>query len=605
MNKLLENLKSNKELLEKGKLFKYNYYLIESRAKINEDFKINDFSHFYQVEHINESERDFENENIKKAISNLKKIKTQENNTNFYVLRIKIVDLTQKEVKHPVTKLSQIVDPEIGIGISPSNICKDLINLFSLYFKAWFKIIPNFLFWEEPDFISLIKPEFKEISEFKVGNDLTLNYNNITDLREDQFYLIQKSLSRFNQSLKSVDDDIELGLVLLVSTIENISRKYGSIEEEFDETNEFYTKLKKIIDKLPKTIGSPIRDDLFEKIGNAYLSLSNLRIKAKYKNFCLSSISHFIYNEKFEEMISDLYNLRSKILHAGEILNFRSRNQIIMYNPRNKSGKIKKYKDEKGEHSIIIRIPSYSDLLKIFGDIIVNFIRYLYTAKDDEEDKALYKESDTKKRNIVEGSINKGGIKPGYIINLNVDLYRRIDFIDLIQIKNTLKIIEGNITETNIKENLNKVEELIQHPNFSTSYKIFRSVCYYKIIFLNELERYDKCLEMFEKHQIKEINEETFPVFNTKANCLAKKGKFEKAHVIIDKVLEIVDTDKNKENKACFLDSKGDFYKMEDNNTKAIEFYKKSLQLFNEPPFPFHEETKKKLKECKDREKTE
>jgi len=91
--------------------------------------------------------------------------------------------------------------------------------------------------------------------------------------------------------------------------------------------------------------------------------------------------------------------------------------------------------------------------------------------------------------------------------------------------------------------------------------------------------------------------------FRTKAYSLVKKGKFEEAHVIIDKVLEIVDED-NK-NKANFLDSKGDFYKMEGNKTKAIEFYKKSLQITDEPPFPFHEETKKKLKECKDRKQEE
>jgi len=130
--KLLENLKSNKELLEKGKIFKYNYYLIESRAKINEDFKINNFSHFYQIEHINESERDFENENIKKAISVLKKIKTQDNNTNFYILRITIVDLTQREVKHPVTQLSQIVDPEIGIGTLSSTFFLTSLEMYAI-----------------------------------------------------------------------------------------------------------------------------------------------------------------------------------------------------------------------------------------------------------------------------------------------------------------------------------------------------------------------------------------------------------------------------------------------------------------------------------------
>ena len=58
---------------------------------------------------------------------------------------------------------------------------------------------------------------------------------------------------------------------------------------------------------------------------------------------------------------------------------------------------------------------------------------------------------------------------------------------------------------------------------------------------------------MFEKHQINIINEENFPVFNTKAYCLAKEGKFEEAHVIIDKVLEIADEDNMK--KSNFIHS--------------------------------------------------
>lgn len=600
---MLENLRSNKELLEKGKRFNFHYFLIESPAKIDENFQINDFSYIYKIDQITDSENDFKDEDIKKAIIHLNQIKKRENNTNFYILRIKIVDLTQKDVEHPITKLSQVVDPEIGIGIAPSNIFKDLINLFSLYFGAWFKIVPNFIFWEETDSISLIKKEFIEISENKVGNDLLLNYNSITGLREDQFYLIQKSLSRFNQSLKSVDDDLELGLVLLVSTIENISRKYGGIDERFDETNEFYKKLKKTFEKLPQDIESFNQDDLFNEIGQAYLSLSHLRIKAKYKNFCINWISSFIYNEKFKEMIDNLYDFRSKILHAGESLGYYSRDQIIMYNPRNKAGKIKKFKDTKGNYLIIIRIPSYNDLLKIFADIIVNFIRYLYSVKDDEEDKARYKESDAKKRNMVMGSIRKEGFKPGYVVNLNTDFYRRIDFIDLTQIQNTLKAIERNINKTNIEERLRKVNEIIQHPNFSTEYAAFRQACYFKIIFLNDLKKFDECLEIFEQHQIKEINQETFPVFNTKAYCLANKGKFKEAHTIIDKVLEIVDGDD--ENKANFLDSKADFYKMEDKLTKAIEFYKNSLQINNEPPFLFHKETKKKLKECEDRKENE
>ena len=591
---MLENLKTNQELLKKGKKFHYNYYLIETNNKIINNFKVDEIANFYQIDQINDENS--KNNDVEQAIKDLNKFKKFENNTYFNILRIKVVDLTQKEVKHPVTKLSQIVDPEIGIGISPSNICKDLINLFSLYFGTWFKIVPNFLFREESDSFFLIKPEFKSIIENKESSDLTLNYISITELRNEQFYLIQKSLSRFNQSLKNVDEDLELSLVLLVSTIENISRKYGDIDEKFDEKIEFYHKLKKIFKELLQNIKYNIPEDLFDKIGEAYLSLSYMRTKAKYKKFCLKFISSYMQNEKFEEMIGNLYDLRSKILHAGETLGYASRNKIILYNPRNKSGKIKEYQDGKLKHSIIVRIPSYNDLLKIFANLLVNFIRYLYSVREDDLDKIHYKESDNKQRNIITGSINKDGFKPGSAVNLNTDLYRRIDYIDLIQIRNKLKIIEENSKSVSSEENLEKIEEILNHINFSLKYESFRLACHFKVFFLYALNKSDEALEVFEKYNIKTLDDETIPTFNLKAYCLASLKKFEEAHLLIDQILELVKNDD--EVKANYLDSKGDFYKLELNYEKAIEFYKKSLLLKKDPPWSFHKETEEKLSEC-------
>jgi tetratricopeptide (TPR) repeat protein len=591
---MLENLKTNKELLKKGKKFNFNYYLIETSKKISNNIKVDDFAYFYQIVHV--SNTNSENKDVEQAIKDLNNFKKMESNTYFYILRIKVVDLSQKEIKHPVTKLSQLVDPEIGIGLSPSNICKDLINLFSLYFGTWFKIVPNFLFWEESDSFLLIKPKFKEIVENKESSDLTLNYISITELRNEQFYLIQKSLSRFNQSIKSADDDLELSLVLLVSTIENISRKYGGIDEKFDEKIEFYHKLKKIFKNFPQNIKNTIPENLFEKIGETYLNLSHMRTKAKYKNFSLNFVSTHMKNEKFEEMIGNLYDLRSKILHAGEILGYISRDQMILYNPRNKSGKIKEYQDEKGKHLIILRIPSYNDLLKIFTDLLINFIRYLHSVKDNDLDKNHYRESDKKQRNVIMGSINKDGIKPGNVVNLSTDFYRRIDYIDLIQIQNKLKVIEKNSDLKDPEENLEKVEEILNHPNFSLNYLSFRRACCFKVFFLHALKKYDKTLEVFEKYNIITIDGETIPTFNIKAYCLALLKRFKEAHLLINQILELVE--KNDEFKANYSDSKGDFYKMESNYKKAIEFYKKSLSLRKDPLWSFHKETEEKLNEC-------
>jgi len=101
---------------------------------------------------------------------------------------------------------------------------------------------------------------------------------------------------------------------------------------------------------------------------------------------------------------------------------------------------------------------------------------------------------------------------------------------------------------------------------------------------------------MFEKYSINEINDETIPTFNIKAYCLAKLSKFKEAHIIIDEILEKIKN--SDEAKANYLDSKGDFYKIESNYKKAIEFYENSLSLKKDPPWLFHKETEEKLYEC-------
>lgn len=123
----------------------------------------------------------------------------------------------------------------------------------------------------------------------------------------------------------------------------------------------------------------------------------------------------------------------------------------------------------------------------------------------------------------------------------------------------------------------------------------FRRACYFKIFFLHAVKKYSKSLEIFDRYNITEINNETSGAFNVKGYCLAALKKYREAHLLIDKILEKVDV--NDESKANYLDSKGDFYKMEKNYTKAIEFYKKSISLSNVPPWSFHKETKEKLRE--------
>ena len=594
---MLENLRQNKLLIEKGKKFEVYYFLIETNHIFDSDIDIGNIAYLYILDHVNyESRNEDEKEN-----NEIKKVQQMEDtrdiNTKLYLLAIKIVSLTQKEVEHPVTKLSQVYDPEIGIGISPSDICMDMLRLLMLYSESWYKLTKQLNNEDQNEEFSLIKNEYKKIAPSKEGKDMTHNLTTICSLREDQFYLIQKSLARLNQSLISVDNDMELGLVLLISTIENLSRNYGEVGEVFNEDLEFYFKLKKIFnnEKYSEVLKGEIGNDLFNDIGNTYVKLSYLKSKAKFKNFCLKYTSPNLKNEKFEEMLKNLYDLRSKILHAGKILVVNSRSDIILYNLQTKGGNVKNFSDKKGKFAELVRIPSYNEQLVILSSILRNFIRYLYSVKDSEDDKKLYKKSDTIKRNIVTASINKEGFKPGCIVNLNADFYKKIDFIELNSIKRKIAEGEGLIRENKNKEALAKIDLVFTHQDFSMEYYFFRCACYLKIKLLHDSGDYKGSLKVFEVYQIEEIGAENLFYFNLKAYCLANLESFEEAHEIIDKILTIANED---DLTACFLDSKGEFYQLASDYQNAIIFYNKSLEYAHDPPYDFHEETKRKLTEC-------
>lgn len=242
-----------------------------------------------------------------------------------------------------------------------------------------------------------------------------------------------------------------------------------------------------------------------------------------------------------------------------------------------------------------MRIPKYDDLLRIFGNILRNCIAFLFSVKENEDDKKLYKKSDKAKRNIVIGTIKKGGVKPGYLVDIESDFFQKVDFIELTRTNNKIRASEKMINEGENASALDELNGILQRDTFSMEYSVFRSACYLKIIVLHNFEEFEACLQLFEEYNITEITKENISLHNIRAYCFAKLRRFQEAHELIDEIIAKVEEDLLKAN---FLDSKGEFYQLAEEYEKAITYYKKSLGFTHEPPYAFHEETKRKLKEC-------
>ena len=75
---MLENLRQNKFLIEKGKKFKIYYFLIETNHTIDSDINIGDISYLYKLNHINQESKN-ENQQI---LMDIEKIRQLEETVN-------------------------------------------------------------------------------------------------------------------------------------------------------------------------------------------------------------------------------------------------------------------------------------------------------------------------------------------------------------------------------------------------------------------------------------------------------------------------------------------------------------------------------------------
>lgn len=533
-----DNLKTNYDLIfNRGKRFSYHLFIIETNVETPYPLHIADLIKIYTLNQIH-YDINIDNRFLQDFMNKIKIYRDQKIEGRFYrLLIIKIVNLSQKPKPTPATKLSDIVDPDVGMSIHPSAILTDVLNIFSIYFKGWFKQIASLSFFEESE-VKLIKEEEIDTSDYQESRNLTQNINTICNLRLDQFYLLQKCLFRFHDALVISDFKLELSLVLLISSFDPAAIKYA-------------------------------RKDL-----NNY-SPSYLR-----KKFFLNYYPKEEFNELTESFLNNLNFFTEKYLHYGIDFIIPNPKVIIYFNRFDLDNKITK-------------IPSFYNIRILLEKIYVNFIKDLYTLKDNEQDKTLYNENDLRQRGTILTKINKPK-RPGEFI-YDIDTYREIEYTDLQWFRNKSKYIEDLIKNGKNEEALSHIEEAQNFHLFNLNYYDCRKILYLKIFSLFSLKDYQEIIKIYNQKLITILPEENLPIFNTIAYSFAHKENFEEAHRLINKLIDLSKSDYLKSN---FIDSKGEFYQFQKIYNQAIGLYQTSLEYFIDPPYDFHKETLEKLKYC-------
>ena len=552
---MVENLLKNYQLiLNKNKKYDTSYVLIETPVELPINADISDLIRIYSIDQFNIiSEPPIIKEQYNEFKSLIENYKRNSNhNHNYYILTIKIISISQKKLNGPAITLSEVVDPDVGMSCNPNFIYSDILNIFCLYFHNWFRIIAILYYPHEAPSYSFIQDKFISCP---LNEELSHNFELICNLRQDQFYLVQKSLKKYHESLLASLYELDLALILLASSIEAPAQKYAMMEEKIEDTD-FGKSLDKFLENTIKENKDTV-DNLYEGIKKIYMETSYTKIYAKIKSFALTFFPISYYNEKAEQMIDDLFYLRHKYLHEGVSFNFYDEHEVCRFNISQKGGKLKHFKGQIGKkHIRVARIPSYRNLLIIFDFIIVNFINYLINHSNDPADIGKYNKDDSMPRGQIVVSINKP-LKPGMVTTEN-DYYHEIDYIDLIQFKaiidQTLSLIKSNQNQ----EALDLIEKALLRPQFNLDYLNCKQLLYLKSEVLYNLGKYQECIDLFTRNDIR-INKETVTYFRNQALALAKLGRFDESNQIIDELINNWQVDSLK---ALFLDTKREILQM-------------------------------------------
>jgi len=406
----IENLKSHYHLVkDQGYQKDTCLAIIQSSKDFLKPLKIDEFIMLYPLDYIN-TQFDVDDEDSKFLTAFIRRIEFYKQiegkfGHHYYILEYKFIKLGQSKVK-------QIVS-----GFSIQDILEDLLNILTLYYNRYFILFPFnvfSMFETSEKYKEKIKVNDKNYDDVEVSSsNVTKNFNILCQLRQEQFYLIQKSMKLYSNSLYAYETNPTIALCLLISSIEVLAQKYVEFGENWEDYSNlsFYNGLKK---DLRKISDDDLRNELFAKIGKRYIKEAFL-VKARFKDFILKYCDdnfHLIEDSDdslFKELINEYYELRSLYMHTGKEILTSNFNRAIIFN-KTSSGKLKTY--EEGSKLDIRVLPSFQVFIKVIKSSILKFIDFLYSHRKDEEDKQHYTALDFKPRNVIE-VVSKTDVMPG------------------------------------------------------------------------------------------------------------------------------------------------------------------------------------------------
>ena len=217
----IDNLKILYDMLSEHEDKANTWWVIVHTSKnFSKPLKIGNFAMLYPVNYIN---IDFEIEQVDsevlkefiKRIEYYKKIEAWDNK-HYYFLEFKAIKPEQ-----------------VGHSLLIPDILDDLLNILTLYYNRYFIIFPFdiFLHFEISEKykkkIKIKGINYNDVEESSEG--ITNNFNILGQLRQEQFYLIEKSMKLYSNSLYSNETNPSIALCFLISSIEVLAQKYGRI----------------------------------------------------------------------------------------------------------------------------------------------------------------------------------------------------------------------------------------------------------------------------------------------------------------------------------------------------------------------------------------